>query len=203
MNVAERYTIAYKGLKNGLHEFDFEVGAALFEAYESTEIKGGACEVHVSLNRAERMLELHTTIDGAVTVSCDRCLEDCDVPVHFAGDLTVKFSDETDEYDGEVMWISPSAGELDLTQYIYESIVLSLPYQRVHPEGGCDTEMLARFHIVSGAEFAAIEARADGNPAGRSVPESEWGKLEALREQLTREVGEAVRTDGSNHDGRK
>ncbi len=202
MDVAKRYTIAYKGLKNGLHEFDFKVDGALFEAYESTEIKGGACDVHVSLNRAERMLELHTVIDGTVTVACDRCLEDCDVPVHFAGDLLVKFSDETSEYDGEVMWISPSAGELDLTQYIYESIVLSLPYQRVHPEGGCDPEMLARFNIVSGAEFAAIEARAE-EEAARGVPEGEWGKLEALREQLAREVEEAVRTDEGNKESKK
>ena len=43
----------------------------------------------------------------------------------------------------------PGEDEVDLAQYIYESIVLSLPYQRVHPEGECDPEMLGRFRIVS------------------------------------------------------
>lgn len=200
MGVAERYSIAYKGLKNGLHEFDFKVGGALFEAYGNTEIKDGACDVHVSMNRAEGMLELHTVIAGTVTTACDRCLEDCDVPIHFDGNLLVKFSDATDEYDGEVMWISPSEGELNLTQYIYESIVLSLPYLRVHPDGQCDPEMLARFNIVSDAEFAAIEARAQAEAASAEKEQQagDWGKLEALREQMACETEEALRGDG-NH----
>ena len=36
MEVAEGYSIAYRGLKNGTHEFRFEVGKPLFEAFESS-----------------------------------------------------------------------------------------------------------------------------------------------------------------------
>lgn len=59
------------------------------------------------------------------------------------------------------MWISPAEGEVSLAQYIYESIVLSLPYQRVHPEGECDADMLHRFRIVSQEEFSQIEHDAE------------------------------------------
>ena len=52
-------------------------------------------------------------------------------------------------------------GEVSLAQYIYESIVLSLPYQRVHPEGECDADMLHRFRIVSQEEFSQIEHDAE------------------------------------------
>ena len=45
MEVAQRYSITWKGLKNGRHDFRFEVDKALFEAFESTEIKDGRCEV--------------------------------------------------------------------------------------------------------------------------------------------------------------
>ena len=96
MDVTKSFRIAFKGLKNGRHTFDFEVGEALFEASGNTEIKGGACRAHVELDRAETMLGFDVTIDGSVVVACDRCLEDCEVPVRFAGHLTVKFSDETD-----------------------------------------------------------------------------------------------------------
>ena len=92
----------------------------------------------------------------------------------------MKFSDEPREYDGEVLWLLPGEDEVDLSQYIYESIVLSLPYQRVHPEGECDPEMLKRFRIVSDEEFSAIENRAEEH----GVPEGEWAKLAALREQM-------------------
>ncbi len=183
MDITKGYSIAYKGLKNGVHEFDFEVGGALFEAFGSTEIKDGDCRAHVVLMRAETQLTADVAIRGGVVVACDRCLEDCCVPIEFEGRLLVKFSDEVHEYDGEVLWLLPGEDELDLAQYIYESIVLSLPYQRVHPEGECDPEMLRRFRIVSGEEFAEIESRS-AEPKGAG-----WEKLAALKERL--ESGEA------------
>ena len=35
MELEQKYSIAYKALKNGLHEVDFDVDGALFKAYES------------------------------------------------------------------------------------------------------------------------------------------------------------------------
>ena len=148
MEIAKRYSIAYKGLKNGHHEFDFKADDAFFEAMANEDIKGGDCNVHVTMKRSETMLELGFAIDGYVVCECDRCLEDCNVPIEFEGELLVKFSNEVRDYDGEVMWISPADGEVSLVQYIYESIVLALPYSRVHEEGECNPEMLARFTTV-------------------------------------------------------
>lgn len=191
MEVAEGYSIAYRGLKNGTHEFRFEVGKPLFKAFESSEIKNGRCVVEVTLERGETMLTADVRITGHVVVACDRCLEDCRIPIDFEGQLLVKFSDEPREYDGEVLWLLPGEDEVDLSQYIYESIVLSLPYQRVHPEGECDPEMLKRFRIVSDEEFSAIENRAEEH----AVPEGEWAKLAALRERM--EADEAEENGGS------
>ena len=96
--------------------------------------------MHVRLDRAETQLVIDVRITGHVVVECDRCLEDCRIPVDYDGRLLVRFSDEEREYDGDVLWLSPVEDEVDLMQYIYESIVLSLPYQRVHPEGECNPE---------------------------------------------------------------
>lgn len=168
MEETKRYTIAYRGLRSGLHDFHFKVDGGLFRAYGSTEIKDGDCDVSVALERGESMLTLDVTVDGSVVVECDRCLEDCNVPIHYEGQLLVKFSDEVHEYDGEVMWLLPMEDEVDLTQYIYESIVLALPYQRVHPDGECNPEMLERFRIVSDEEFGGIEARAEAEAATKA-----------------------------------
>ena len=198
MGVTKRYTIAYKGLKPGLHDFRFEVDGSLFEEFESPEIKDGACEVTVALERGEAMLTLDVTVDGSVVVECDRCLEECRIPVHYQGRLLVKFSDEVHEYDGEVMWMLPGEDRVELAQYIYESIVLSLPYQRVHPEGECNPEMLERFRIVSDREFASIEAAAEG--AGeRGV--GEWAKLAALRERMEAEGADGGEGEGGEEPG--
>ncbi|WP_418981933.1 YceD family protein [Alistipes sp.] len=197
MEVAQYYSIAYKGLRPGPHDFEFEVGGELFRAFGSTEIKDGDCRVAVRLERAETQLTLDVRITGSVVVECDRCLEDCSVPVDFDGQLLVKFSDQPGEYDGEVLWLLPAEDEVDLAQYIYESIVLSLPYQRVHPEGECNPEMLERFRIVSGEEFEAVEARA-GDGAG-----GPWEKLSELRERMEEDEGPNPNGAGEAPDAEK
>lgn len=180
------YTIAYKGLKNGKHSFDFHVDSALFEAFETEEIKGGDCNVRVTLVRSESMLEFNIIIEGEVICECDRCLEDCPIAIDYEGDLVVKFSDESDYYDGDVMWISPADDVVDLTQYIYESIVLSLPYSRVHAEGECNPEMLASFTEISEEELEALEAKAEESDV---VGLDDYNKsiLEALKSSMTDE----------------
>ena len=144
MGIDAKYSIDYRQIENGRHTFDFDVDGALFAAMESNEIKDGRCRVHVVLDRAERVLVLATSISGSVTVECDRCLEDCPIAVEWSGTLTVHLTDGAHDYDGETMWIA-SGEPLSLAQYIYESIVISLPYRRVHPDGGCNPDMLARF----------------------------------------------------------
>lgn len=190
---AQSYSIVFQGLSTGRHEFRFEVGKALFEEFQSTEIKDGKCEVLVELEREESSLQLDIRISGHVVVACDRCLEDCSIPVHFEGRLPVRFSDEEHEYDGEVLWLLPGETSIDLSQYIYESIVLSLPYQRVHPEGECDPDMLRRFRIVSQDEFASLEAKS-AQPAQSG---GQWSKLAELRDRMEREAAEHSGDAGS------
>ena len=180
------YKIAYKGLKVGSYDFDFKVDNALFEAYETEEIKGGDCVVRVQLNRSEAMLELNVSIEGEVICECDRCLEDCPIAIDYNGDLVVKFSEETDFYDGDVMWISPAEDMLDLTQYIYESIVLSLPYSRVHEDGECNPEMLASFTEISEEELEALEAKAEEADVV-ALDDRSRSILEALKAQMDKE----------------
>lgn len=185
MDVTQRYSIAYKGLKPGVHTFDFEVDGELFRAFESQEIKDGRCKVTVEMERSETQLVLEIGIRGEVVVECDRCLDDCTIPVEYDGELLVRISNEEGEYDGEVMWILPVEDEVDLSQYIYESIVLSLPYRRVHPDGECNPEMLKRFNIVSDEEFAAIEQKAENPSSG-----SQFAALSALRDRMEAEEKE-------------
>lgn len=181
----KQYTIAYKGLKNGLHDFEFPIDGALFAAYENEEVHAADCVARVQLNRSETQLQLGITIEGEVTVTCDRCLDDCTLPIACEGELLVKFSNEEHEYDGEVLWLYPGESEVDLTQYLYESVILALPYQRVHEEGGCNPEMMERFRIVTEGEFADIEARVGREEADETT--NEWQKLAALKQQMEQE----------------
>ena len=62
MNAARKYSIAWKGLSEGEHTFEFEAGDDLFRLFENTEIKSGHCDVKVNLLRAARQLRLGISI---------------------------------------------------------------------------------------------------------------------------------------------
>lgn len=158
MDTNKRYVISCKGLKSGSYDFEFKVGASLFELEESDDIKGGEFDVKVQMRKSGSFAELDVTLEGVAVVECDRCLEDCRLPVETESSLTVRFADGEPDYDGEVMQVPASEAEIDLTHYIYESIVLALPYRRVHPDGECNPEMIAR---IAGTDESDEEEIAD------------------------------------------
>lgn len=153
-----RYPIPCKGLKNGTYDYAFKVDGALFESEESDEIKNGEFDVTVAMRKSGSFAELEVAITGVAVVECDRCLEDCRLPVESRSALTVRFTDGEPQYDGEVMEVPASESEIDLAHYIYESIVLALPYSRVHPDGECNPDMVAR---IAGVDEGADEEGAE------------------------------------------
>jgi uncharacterized metal-binding protein YceD (DUF177 family) len=157
------YTIAHKGLKEGDHRYEWRVGDAFFEARPEGGIKGGDLTVGAVLEKgATGVMRLGVEIKGGVVVPCDRCLEDCELPVRYNGQLAVKVSEQEHPFEGDILWLNPGDSAIDLEQYIYESVVLSLPLQRVHPEDVhgqplCNPAMLERFKIVTEEEFENIQ----------------------------------------------
>lgn len=128
MDILKKYSIPYKGLSVGSHTFEFEVDDRFFQAFESSEIQRGHGKVNVVLEKQNRLMSLTFDMLGEVEVACDRCLEEFMLPFTYHGTLQVRFSETEQESDGEILWISPQEPQLELAQYIYESIHLSLPY---------------------------------------------------------------------------
>ncbi len=187
MDILKKYSIPYKGLGIGSHQFEFEVDDRFFQAFEASEIRRGHARVEIDLDKQSRLMALNFKIEGQVEVPCDRCLEEFPLPVSYEGTLQVRFSETEQESDGEIMWISPNEPQLELAQYIYESINLSLPYQRVHPEDGqgrslCDPDMLSRFRIVSEEEFEQIASESAPQQGGALPREA----LEKAKKELTK-----------------
>ena len=181
MDILKKYAIAHKGLGVGNHSFEFDIDDQFFGAFEQSEIRKGKAVVKINLDKQSNMLTLGFVIEGKVTVECDRCLDEFDMPFVYEGTLYVRYSETEKESDGEVMWVSPNETEIGLAQYIYESICLSLPYQRIHPEDEngrslCNPDMLSRFQIVTEEEFERMTQGKDET--------SPWNRLEDLKKKL-------------------
>lgn len=153
MKVLSEYRIPFAGLKEGSHDFHFEADEAFFSSFEYSEIEQGRIRVDVSMVKQSRMLIFDTRIKGQVTIPCDRCLGTMDYPVEGSERLFVKFGAEHKEESEDVMIIPEKESHFDLSPFIYEYIVLLLPYQRVHAdENECDQEMILKLNDHSEAE---------------------------------------------------
>ena len=188
MNIEKQYLIPFKGLRLGSHTFEFEIDDRCFDAFEGSEIHRGHLNVNVELEKQSNGLLLTVSIRGGVVVTCDRCLDEFEMPVDYTGNLVVRFSETETDYDGDVMWINPAEGEFSLAQYLYESIWLSLPYQKVHPldasgQPTCDPDMLSRFRIVSEDEFDRLTSTTE-----RHADSEGWERLAQLKEQMEKET---------------
>lgn len=113
------FVISIRGLKDGRSHFSWHADGEFFGTFENSEIEDADLQIEVDVDNLETSTEVECSIDGTVTVVCDRCLEPLTLPVH------TSFSKD----DG-----------LDLNQDIYDYVCISLPMQRVHPDGECNPE---------------------------------------------------------------
>jgi uncharacterized metal-binding protein YceD (DUF177 family) len=64
----------------------------------------------------------------------------------------VKFGDEYNDEDTDILIIPNGAYEINIQQYIYELIVLAVPIKRVHPgikDGTLDSDILKKLEELS------------------------------------------------------
>jgi uncharacterized metal-binding protein YceD (DUF177 family) len=152
-NKRQEYIIDYKTLESGTYEFDYHIDKDFFSMFDEPLAQDGNADVHAAMRATSAGLSIRLDISGTLQVECDRCLETFDMPIDASYDLVVKYGDKTtplDEAD-DVITIGDDDDFLDLSQHIYEYVVLSLPARRVHPDlpdgqPGCNPEMLS--HII-------------------------------------------------------
>ena len=150
------FAIPVYGLKPGRHIFDFEINKEFFDKFDESEVKEGELTAVVDAEKKSSHIELIIKITGKAEICCDRCLEKFYHTLESENRLVVKFGKTRDESDPDIITIPVDENELEMDQYFYEFIHLSLPIKRVHPddeEGNCtcDPEMLRKIneHIVN------------------------------------------------------
>ena len=173
MKVLQEFEIPFLGLKEGVHDYAFDIDAAFFDSFEYSEVKQGQVHVDVSMERQERMLIFNFSIRGMVELPCDRCLAPIQLQVSGNERLIVKFGREWEEESEEVLIMPETESRIDISSFIYEYIMLMLPYKRVHQEDEetgeslCDGSMVEKLQQYS-----------------ESGSDPRWDALKALKNKL-------------------
>ena len=176
MNNLKEYLIPFVGLKLGKHQFDYQIDNLFFEHFEFDEYNASNIKIEVMLEKKSMMLEVTIKHKGTINVPCDLTKEDFDLPIKGKLKLIVRYG-ETFNNDNEELLILPFGEfEIDIAQYIYEMIVLSVPQRRVHPgvkDGSLNTEALTKLKELTIKEHKK-EKKEEENIDPR------WDKLKQL-----------------------
>ena len=162
----EDFIVPVSGLAAGKTCFSWHAGKEFFEGFDNEEIIDAGVSVSLEAEKSGREVSLDMSLEGSVTVLCDRCLGDLEIPVRERRLFKVGYGDGADEglEEGgrEVLVLPSSESVLDMSQTVYDYVCLAIPIQRTHPAGGCDPEVV-RFlgqekaeDVPSDSPFAAL-----------------------------------------------
>lgn len=132
MDTTREFIIHFQGLKLGVHHFDYTLDAKFFEAFSYSELTEAAFKVKLNLEKKSNMMLLNFDFDGEIELLCDRCGGELQEPIVGEERLIVKYGEENYENTDDVIVISPTEYELDVSQYMFEFVALNVPYSRVH-----------------------------------------------------------------------
>lgn len=175
------YSIPVRGLRDGIHQFDFQIDRSFFEHFENAPIKDGDIQLRLELVKRPGLYTLTFSFEGTVKTACDRCLASIDLPIEGEQRLLVKVNEGTegppteDPDDPDVIYISPEQQKFNTASYAYEFVCLAIPMIKTYDceaeaEPPCNEEMLE--HLGMPEEKEEAQEEATDNPI--------WAELKKL-----------------------
>jgi len=169
------FIIPFTGLNIGKYKFEYQIGKSFFETFKYDDFLNADIQVVLDFEKTERLFELSFKAKGVVTVTCDLSNEIYNQEIESDLDLLVKFGEVFNNDNEAILIIPHNAFELDVSQYIYEMLVLAVPVKRIHPgiaDGSLKSEILEKLK-----ELAPSKASENKEEA----IDPRWAKLQSLR----------------------
>ena len=176
MKVTNEFLIPFIGLKLGKHQFEFQIKKAFFDSFDYHEYEDCDIKVNIVLDKKSTMLELSFKHKGTIHVPCDLTNEMFDLPIKGKIKLVVNFGEEFNNDNEELLILPHGEHQIDISQYIYEMIVLSVPLKRIHPgikDGTLESENIEQLSKLS------IKENKKENKKEENI-DPRWDKLKQL-----------------------
>ncbi|MFN1216962.1 YceD family protein [Chryseobacterium kwangjuense] len=147
MDKLRNYDVSFSGLKNGKHEFKFEIDKTFFQLFDTEqEFTNPRIVADVFLEKHTTFLEFEIKVRGMVELICDITNDAFDYPIENEIKILVNFGEEYDDSNEDVITIPASDHAFNVAQLIYENVQLSIPMKKISPDvSDEDLEILNRF----------------------------------------------------------
>jgi uncharacterized metal-binding protein YceD (DUF177 family) len=171
-----------KTLPFGTHTVECHVDESLFNTDEQIEVRRADVNVTLLVTRkSEDTFRLEISCDGTVTVPCDRCLDDLDLPVEADYSLNVEqMGTELDDTNDELLIVPADWRELDAAPLVRDTVLLSLPMTHCHEnEDDCNAAVL---DVLENHRVEAVPDD-DDQESETTGTDPRWEALKKLKEQ--------------------
>jgi uncharacterized protein len=146
---SKAYTIEFNKLQHGLNKDEFILDQTFMEAFEFSPVKAISVTAAVEIDKSENMYGIEIALKGCASVSCDNCLVSIELPVHQNFSFLIKMSEANNFDNPDMIYLNRNEIGYDLKQYLYESVLLSLPTKRdcdgLPEPKPCDKTVLNKF----------------------------------------------------------
>lgn len=135
MSNRREFEIAFVGLKPGTHEYSYQIDDKFFEEYGEQDFANADALVRLSLEKSNSFMRLHFQVGGKADVTCDRCSNELPFQLFDDFTVTVKMVENPEEMneqedDPDVFYIARGESHLDVKDWLYEFVNLSIPMQK-------------------------------------------------------------------------
>lgn len=148
------FEIAFVGLKEGEHEFNYELENEFFTDRNLTEPLNIQAKVRMILDKHSGFLQLKFEVGGSAESNCDRCGNPLLLELWDDFKMIVKIVEDPDsmnesEEDPDIFYIGRGESHIDVANWLYDFVLLSFPTQRKCKEkeeggSGCNPEVLEK-----------------------------------------------------------
>ena len=134
MEKLRKYEVVFSGLKNGKHNFRFEIDKEFFQLFDTEqEFTDPKLVADVLMEKHTTFLEFWITTSGTVNLTCDITNDQFDHPISSEMRLLVQFGEEYDDSEEEVITIPRNDHAFNVAQFIYEEVMLAIPMKKISP----------------------------------------------------------------------
>jgi uncharacterized metal-binding protein YceD (DUF177 family) len=150
------FKIAFVGLKLGVHVYNYDITDSFFVSYGHQDFSNCKANIKLSLEKDNGFMLLHFDISGSVDLDCDRCGNLLSKDLWDEFNMVVKLVEEPDsmnenEEDPDVLYIARNESHLHISDWIYEFVCLSVPFQVMcaddeNGDSTCNPEVIEKLH---------------------------------------------------------
>ena len=172
------YEIAWQGLKPGPHTYVYDIDDRFMQERDADEsFTDWDAKITLVFDKHDGFFMLRFDVDGYVNVPCDRCGDDFKLRLWDEFNLVIKLMGEDAgeiEDEDDVVFIARSETVIDISNWLYEFVMLSVPLQHIHPDNADGT---------SGCNPQALNLLDKLSEPPEHIQNPLWKGLESLKEE--------------------